>query len=117
MNEDYEKAIEKYPEMKQYAESIPRQLWDLFLPLDISAFVEFSVTIKALRIKEKERDYIVELRKKYDLPFRPNTSIEETIKRVRLIRWQRKMQAEWGWTEEAGENSGADKIDPDEELI
>jgi len=117
MNEDFKKTVEKYPEIKHYAESIPEQLWDLFLPSDTSEFVAFSATIKALRIKEKERDYIIELRKKYDLPFQPNASIEETIKRVRLIRWQRKQQAESGWTEEPGGNNSADRIDPDEELI
>lgn len=115
--DDRDKATEKYPEIKQYAESLPRQLWEFFLPQDVSGFVEFSARIKALRIREKERDYIIELRKKYDLPFRPNASIEETIKRVRLIRWQRKMRSEYGWTEEPGENSSAGRIDPDEELI
>lgn len=117
MNEDYKKAIDQHPEIKHYTESIPRQLGQLLLPSDIAAFPEFSKAIKALRIKEKERDYIIELRKKYGLPFQPNASIEETIKRVRLIRWQRKKKAESEWTEHPDESSSADRIDPDEELI
>jgi len=117
MKEELEKAIEKYPELKHYADCIPSQLWDLFLPSETSEFMAFSATIKALRIREKARDYIMELRKKYGLPLRPNATVEETIKRVRLIRWQRKKRAESGYTEEPGENSSADRIDGDEELI
>lgn len=117
MNEEYEKAIENSPELKQYAERIPRDLWKVLLPKEVSDLEAFSASIKSLRIKEKEREYIIELRKKYGLSFRPNADIDETIKRVRLIRWKRKKWAEGILPDEEIEDSSADSIDPGEELI
>ena len=117
MNEEKEKAIEEFPEVKQYLAGIHRDLWEIFLPEKIDDFATFSSAIKALRIKEKERDYTIELRAKYGLPFRPNASIDETIKRVRLIRWKRKKLAEQQGLLDEAEGSSADSIDPDEELI
>ena len=117
MNEEVQKAIEQYPQIKQYLTGIPKVLWEVVLPAKISDFAAFSSVVKALRIKEKERNYIIELRAKYGLPFRPNASIEETIKRVRLIRWKRKKLAEKEGLLDDAENRSADSIDPDEELI
>ena len=117
MKEEIEKAIEQYPQIKQYLAVIPGDLWETVLPGDISDFAAFSAAVKALRIREKERDYIIELRAKYGLPFRPNANIDETIKRVRLIRWKRNKLAEQRGLEDGSENTSVDPIDPDEELI
>ena len=117
MSVKHEEEIRKYPELKQYLSTIPQDLWEVLLPSDSKDFAAFSSAIKSLRIKEKERDYIIELRAKYGLPFRPNASIDETIKRVRLIRWKRKMQAGGEASEPGAENSSADRNDPDEEMI
>jgi hypothetical protein len=117
MSDEFTRAIDLYPEIKQYLTEIPRDLWYIFLPSEVSQFADLSAVIKGERIKQKERDYIIELRRKYGLPFRPNASIEETIKRVRLIRWQRKKQLQDQGLEDGAENSSADRIDPDEELI
>ena len=117
MNEDFQKAIDLYPEIKHYLDSIPKDLWYIFIPAEMSEFADFSAAIKSLRIREKERDYIIQLRRKYDLPFRPNASVDETIKAVRLIRWKRKIQAENQALGDDIDNSSVDRIDPDEELI
>lgn len=117
MKEENKKTASVHPEIEQYLKEIPKALHEVFLPSEGADFAAFAASIKALRIKEKERDYIIELRRKYGLPFRPNASIDETIKRVRLIRWQRKMRMEQqGFDNGAGKTS-ADFNDPDEELI
>ena len=117
MNKELEDAIEQYPQIQQYLAGITKELWEMVLPEKISDFAAFSAATKALRIKQKERDYTIELRAKFGLPFRPNATIEETIKRVRLIRWKRKRLAEKEGRLNDAENSSADSIDPDEELI
>ncbi|UCG61034.1 MAG: hypothetical protein JSV52_11995 [Candidatus Zixiibacteriota bacterium] len=117
MKPEIEKAISQHPEVERYLKETPRQLWQLLLPEKTADFAGFAASIKSLRIREKERDYIIELRRKYGLPFRPNASIDETIKRVRLIRWKRKKMMEEQGLDNGAENHSADKIDPDEELI
>lgn len=117
MKPEIKKAVSLHPEIEQYLKEIPEALWDVFIPADADDFPAFAASIKALRIKQKERDYIIELRRKYDLPFRPNASIDETIKRVRLIRWQRKKEMEQQGLDNGAENTSADYNDSDEELI
>lgn len=117
MTAEKRKAISQHPEIERYLKEIPEELWQIFIPADSGDFAGFAASIKSLRIREKERDYIVELRRKYGLPFRPNASIDETIKRVRLIRWQRKKTMEQQGLDDGAENHSADRIDPDEELI
>lgn len=116
MTQEFENAIKALPEIKEYLRQIPRQLWDVFLPGQEDDLPALASAIKALRIREKERDYLIELRRKYGLPFRPNASVDETIKRVRLIRWQREKRQERG-ENLFGDSSSSQPIDPDEELI
>ncbi len=117
MKPEVQKAISSHPEIEQYLREIPKELWEVFLPAEVGNFAGFAASIKSLRIREKERDYIIELRRKYDLPFRPNASIDETIKRVRLIRWKRKKLMDQQGLDDGAGSQSADKIDPDEELI
>ncbi len=115
MTQEKNRVFEEYPEIKQYLSEIPEDLWSIFLPITVEELHQLSDDIKALRIREKEREYIIELREKYGLPFRPNATIDETIKRIRLIKWQQKMKNHDSQDIENGaENSS---IDPDEELI
>ena len=117
MKAEIEKAASLHPEIEQYLKEVPKALWEVFLPSEVADFPAFSASIKGLRIKEKERDYLAELRRKYGLPFRPNASVDETIKRVRLIRWQRKMRMEQQGLDDGAGNTSADYNDSDEELI
>lgn len=117
MEKDKKKKYPRHPEIKKYLSEIPQSLWYIFLPTDASELPKLAAAIKALRIKEKERDYIMELRRKYKLPFRPNASTDETIKRVRLIRWKRKKEDEKNKDLFGGNSGGGASIDPDEDLI
>ena len=117
MEKDKKKKANVHPEIKKYLSQIPESLWDIFLPTEAAELSKLAVAIKALRIKEKERDYLIELRRKYKLPFLPNASTDETIKRVRLIRWKRKKEDEKN-KHLFGDNAGGGAtIDPDEDLI
>lgn len=117
MKAEMKKAISEHPEIERYLKEIPESLWETLVPSEAGDLGGFASMIKALRIREKEREYIIELRRKYGLLFRPNATIDETIKRVRLIRWQRKMRMEKQGLDIGAEDTPADRVDPDEELI
>jgi hypothetical protein len=117
MEKDNRKKADVHPEIKKYLAEIPESLWYIFLPTDSAELSKLAAAIKALRIKEKERDYIIELRRKYKLPFLPNASTDETIKRVRLIRWKQKKENEKNTDLFGGNTRGGATIDPDEDLV
>ncbi len=76
--------IEEFPLVKQYSKRIPQDLWDIFLPQSPDGLETFSAAIKALRLKEEERNYVMELQQQYELPLRPNLTVKETMIQVRL---------------------------------
>ena len=115
MTQEKSRTFEEFPEIRQYLSEIPEDLWSIFLPTSIEELQKLSADIKALRIREKEREYIIELRQKYGLPYRPNATIDETIKRIRLIRWRQKMNSHD--SEDIPNGAENSSIDPDEELI
>lgn len=77
-------AIEEYPSIKQYSRRIPRELWQIFLPQLPDEFAEFSTALKSLRLREEERNYVMELQREHEVPLRPNETVKETMIRVRL---------------------------------
>ena len=84
MSEETLAAIEEFPLVKQYSKRIPQDLWDIILPQSPDEFTAFSAAIKALRLKEEERNYVIELQQQYDMPLRPNATVKETMIQVRL---------------------------------
>ncbi len=70
--------------MKQYAGRIPEELWYLFLPELPDELEAFSEALKSFRLREEERNYVMELQREYDIPIRPNESVKQTMIRVRL---------------------------------
>jgi len=76
--------IEKYPEIENLIKKIPSDIHALILPDSDENFEEYECVIKAQRIVEKERDYVMEIQRSYKLALRPNDSLKETMIRVRL---------------------------------
>lgn len=89
MTPEMAEGLKRFPSVLKYLESIPEHLWDLFLPATAAELPRFARSIHELRAKETERDYILGLQKKYSLPLRPNATMHETMKLVRVARKKR----------------------------
>jgi hypothetical protein len=71
-------------ELDRYRSRIPQQLWDILIPADEANSGEFAISIKRLRIREQERDYVMTIQRKFGITVRPNESVKEAMTRVRL---------------------------------
>lgn len=105
MTKEMAEGLKEYPSISKYLESIPENLWDMFLPATAAELPRFARSLHELRARETEREYIVGLQKKYDLPLRPNATMNETMKLVRVARKKR-----------AASNQGRLPFDPDGNL-
>lgn len=68
----------------EYIEKIPVSCLDLVVPFCEEDLRALEKSIKAIRTREKERNYVMEIQRHYKLPLRPNESLKETMIRVRL---------------------------------
>jgi hypothetical protein len=69
----------------EYLAVIPKNLWNLLVPANPEELADFCATTHKLRIREVERDYVMDLQRVYRMPIRPNESIKATMIRVRLM--------------------------------
>lgn len=114
MTPEMAEALKEYPSVLRYLQSIPEHLWDLFLPARASELPRFARSIHELRARETEREYILGLQKKYGLPLRPNASMDETMKLVRIARKKRSASRSGRLPFDPDDNL---PIDPDEQLM
>lgn len=115
MTRKMQEQLSEYPTIQNYLASLPKDLWDLVLPESPAQLGLFARSIHALRAREAQREYIIGLQKKYDLPLRPNATIQETMKLVRLERKKRS-----GRRNSSGlkfDRDGNPPTDPDELLM
>jgi len=75
----------------RYAKNIPESLKSILIP-EQSEKESFAAMAKALRIREKERNYVMEIQREYKLSIRPNESLKRTMIRVRLKMLKKKMK-------------------------
>jgi hypothetical protein len=80
--------------IRDYRESIPRDLRDILVP-ETDQDESFAGAIKLLKMIEAERNYVRELQDYYKVPIRPNDSVKRTMIRVRL-NWLKKIKARSG---------------------
>jgi hypothetical protein len=98
--------------LEHYLRRIPSSLRDLLVPRTRRERYRFAKAIKALRIREEERNYVRELQKKFDLPLRPNETVKETMIRVRLRRFRDiRRSAGEGWWPDCGDNFPTDPLE------
>jgi hypothetical protein len=83
MNETTHEAIGKHSLVEKYLARVPEDLRDLLGPKDGQA-EDFAVAVKALRLKEEERYYVMHLQRRHGLAIRPNESVKRTMIRARL---------------------------------
>lgn len=114
MTREMAEGLKEYPSILKYLESIPENLRELFLPEKPEELPRFARSIHELRTRETERDYILGLQKKYSLPLRPNATMNETMKLVRLARKKRTASNRRNLPFDPDGNL---PIDPDESLM
>lgn len=114
MTKRMQEQLTDYPTIQNYLASVPEDLWDLVLPESPSQLGLLARAIHELRAREAQREYIIGLQKKYELPLRPNATMHETMKLVRLERKKRQSQRNKGIT---FDRDGNPPIDPDELLM
>jgi hypothetical protein len=78
-------------EQAKYIKGIPESLRSILVP-DENDNSSFSEKAKSLRIKEKERNYVMEIQRDYKLSLRPNESLKRTMIRVRLKMLRKKLK-------------------------
>jgi|GEM_PF-4288413 len=93
MTEKPKKAPGEYPLVSKYVARIPEDLADLLIPPD-EHLARFASAIKALRIREEERNYVLDIQGHYRVPIRPNESVKETMIRVRLAILRKRREAD-----------------------
>jgi len=69
---------------ERYSREIPTDLHHLLLPVEPHQWRTFLVEAKKLRIREMERNYVMDLQSRHNLPVRPNESVKATMIRARL---------------------------------
>lgn len=113
------KALDNFPVVMEYLKGIPRQLWELVLPEQVSDLQDFSSTIELWQAREAQRNHIIGLQRKYGLKFRPNASMHETMKLVRLRRMERKRRKKNNNNQRflRFDENGNIPTDPDEDLM
>jgi hypothetical protein len=68
----------------EYLALIPRNVWGLLVPANPEEHSDFCKAVHKLRVREVERDYVLDLQQTYRIPIRPNESVKATMIRVRL---------------------------------
>lgn len=84
MNYSKTKDIARDDCIENYVSVIPKNLRDLLIPANPDELSGFCSTIHKLRVREVEREYVMDLQRVYRIPIRPNESVKATMIRVRL---------------------------------
>lgn len=65
-------------------EDIPEDLRDIFTPATKDELVELEINISNFRSRAKEREKVMQLQRQHNLPLRPNQTLEDVTKRIRI---------------------------------
>lgn len=84
MKENIGKVLKSYHNVQLMLESIPEELWDLFLPDDESDLAMLEADILAQRKRDLERDKVMAIQKLCGFPLRPNEPVHEVTAKARI---------------------------------
>ena len=79
-----DQSLENYPAVKNYLDGIPKDIHHLFVGESEQDLIELSSAIKRQRRDQQEREYVIEIQRRYRLPLRPNASVKATMIQARL---------------------------------
>lgn len=77
-------ALDSFPNVMKTLESIPRQLWDIFLPDTIEDLAMLEADIVAQRDRDRDRDKVMAIQQLCGFPLRPNESVQDVTARARI---------------------------------
>ena len=78
--------------LKKYESIIPADLKGILLP-DEAQMSQLAIAIKRLRIREEERNYVIDIQRRHRIPLRPNESVKRAMIRVRLAILRKRREA------------------------
>ena len=84
MNESLSRTLEPYYNVRHLLESIPQDLWDIFLPSTDAGLLELETRIVNFKAREVERQRVMAIQELCDFPLRPNATLKETQLKARL---------------------------------
>lgn len=77
-------ALDSFPNVMKMLESIPRELWYVFLHDTIESLAMLESDILAQRKRDRERDKVMAIQKLCGFPLRPNEPVQDAIARARI---------------------------------
>jgi len=75
----------KFHFIERMFEGLPSDLWYIFMPTTEDGYYQLDTALIKLKAKQVERNQIMRIQKQFNLPFKPNMSMRETIIRVRIL--------------------------------
>lgn len=80
MKYNMEKHIHRFPNIKSMLSNIRPELWYIFLPERLNKLLDFEMKILSFKIKQRERNQVMSLQRRYGFSVRPN----ETLRAMRI---------------------------------
>ena len=84
MNYNIEEALKPFYNVRMMLYSIPRELWDIFLPETEQGLTSLETNILALKSREADREQVMSIQRLCGMPLRPNDSLAEVKSRARV---------------------------------
>jgi len=69
---------------------IPKELWYIFLPVTEKESEQCGINIYMFDLRKKERDEVMSIQRKYNLPLRPNETMRQTLIKLNIKKLKRK---------------------------
>lgn len=77
-------ALPSYPNVQQMLESIPRNVWEIFLPDNEGDLAMLEADILGQKKRDLERSKVMAIQKLCRFPLRPNEPFSDVAARARL---------------------------------
>ena len=89
-------TLQSSPYVQKMLQDIPKDLQSIFAPVTENGLVALEASLIKFGKAQKEREQVTALQKSFNLPFRPNMSLRETIIRVKIECLRRYRREKYG---------------------
>jgi hypothetical protein len=94
MEESVVSAITRCRSVRRMLDSIPRELWYMFVPGSVEEMVALDAGIRAFERREKSRQKVISMQRRHGRPLRPNEPLHEAAAKIRISALKKKMEPE-----------------------
>jgi hypothetical protein len=84
----YERAVHV---LKMF-DGLPEDIKEIFTPKTEDELIEFEFNVVNFRIREREREKVIQLQKQYNLPFHPNQTLRDVTVRIYIQQFREKQK-------------------------